>query len=609
VAFSNSTIDEIAESIDIVELISQYTPLRKAGRSFVGRCPFHQEKTPSFSVSQEKKVYHCFGCGKSGNIFHFVMEIDKVSFMEAAKILADKAGIKLEINDNYKPEERNQIEILFDIHKHAGMFYFETLHSKEGSYAKEYLNHRGVNNESIFKFGIGFSPIRNDTLYNHLINNFSHDDIIASGLVIDSGNKIYRDRFNGRLMFPIISESSKIVGFAGRKLSDDRPNEAKYINSPETRIYNKSKILYGLNFAKNEIKNLGYAILVEGYMDLISLYQHSITNVVASSGTSLTDLQIKILSRYTQETVILFDSDLAGQNASRRAIEIVLRNNLNPSIAILPKGEDPDSYIIHNSKESFLSLIENRKDIIDYILDKYKQENKFNTPEEKTKFIKEIIPLIAHIRDPIRREFYIQEISRKSKIFEHLLRREMQNIIDLKSRGLTREIDEEIDDEIKDIKETDVEIPVNELALLKLFLDSKDVIVKKYIIENIEIDFFSNLYFTKIINYILKNFDDHENLKPARLLNFFEEPQTKSILSRTILKEDIPILPEGELSSSAELAIAKSIIGSFRMQKLNKEINNLQMQIKQKNEASDKTLRKLQKLLAQKTALEKERKN
>ncbi len=372
---SQSKIDEIAASIDIVDVISPYTNLRKAGKNFMGRCPFHEERTPSFSVSQEKGVYHCFGCGKSGNVFTFIMDIDNVTFYDAVKTLAERAGIHLQF-DEEQYEDRNKIELLYEINKHAGKYFYDNLMSNDGVYAKEYLEQRGIKNETITKFGLGFSLRANDALLNKFESEFKKEDLVSSGLVIQANLNELRDRFRGRLMFPIISESGRVVGFGARRLFDADNLEAKYINSPETKIYNKSKILYGLNFAKKRIKETGYAILVEGYMDLISLNQYGIENVIASSGTSLTTLQVKILSRYTKEIVIVYDADLAGQNAARRGIELILENDINASLIVLPKGEDPDSYIKNFGREKFEELLNKRQSVINYIGESYEKEGK-----------------------------------------------------------------------------------------------------------------------------------------------------------------------------------------------------------------------------------------
>ena len=252
---TQSKIDEIASSLDIVEIISQYTQLKKAGRSFMGRCPFHQEKTPSFSVSQEKGVYHCFGCGKSGNIFNFIMDIDNVSFYEAVKLLAEKANIKIEF-DEEPYEDKNKIEILYEINKAAARFYYDILMSYDGIYAKEYLNHRGIRDETITKFGLGFSLRQKESLVKELSKSYKNQDLIDSGVALDNNQNEVRDRFRGRVMFPIISESNRVVGFGARKIFPDDSLEGKYVNSPETKIYNKSKILFGLNFAKDAIRKI-----------------------------------------------------------------------------------------------------------------------------------------------------------------------------------------------------------------------------------------------------------------------------------------------------------------------------------------------------------------
>lgn len=440
----------------------------------MGRCPFHEERTPSFSVSQEKGVYHCFGCGKSGNVFNFIMDIDNVTFYDAVRTLAERAGIQLQF-DETEYEDRNQIELLYEINKRAGKYFYDNLMSHDGIYAKEYLEHRDIKPDTITKFGLGFSLRTNDALYNKFINEFKREDLISSGLIILSNLNEVRDRFRGRLMFPIFSESGRVIGFGARRLFDDDNLEAKYINSPETKIYNKSKVLYGLNLAKSRIKETGYALLVEGYMDLISLYQNGIQNVIASSGTSLTTLQVKILSRYTREIVIVYDADLAGQNAARRGIELILENDMTASLIVLPKGEDPDSYIKSYGKEKFDSLLGKRQTIINYIGETFEKAGKLASPEGKTEFVREIINLIIKIKDPIRRDFYIKDIADRFGIYESIIRQEMDKLLKLKSRGLTKETPQfTAEQQEEKTARSELNIPNVELMLIRLLVDSDE---------------------------------------------------------------------------------------------------------------------------------------
>ncbi len=601
---SQSKIDEIASSIDIVDIISQYTTLRKAGKNFMGRCPFHEERTPSFSVSQEKGVYHCFGCGKSGNVFNFIMDIDNVTFYDAVRTLAERAGIQLQF-DEQEYEDRNQIEQLYEINKRAGKYFYDNLMSHDGIYAREYLEQRGIKLDTITKFGLGFSLRANDSFYNKFIKEFKREDLVSSGLIILSNMNEVRDRFRGRLMFPIFSESGRVIGFGARRLFDSDNLEAKYVNSPETKIYNKSKVLYGLNLSKSRIKETGYALLVEGYMDLISLFQNGIQNVIASSGTSLTTLQVKILSRYTKEIVIVYDADLAGQNAARRGIELILENDLTASLIVLPKGDDPDSFIKNNGKEKFELLLSKRQSVINYIGETYEKAGKLNTPEGKTEFVREIINLIIKIRDPIKRDFYIKDIADRFGIYESIIRQEMDKLLKLKGRGLTRETPHFTAEQIEEkTMRSEMNIPNIELMLIRLLVDS-DNETRGYLMDNLEADYITDKDIEKIVNYAFKNFETPENINHIHLFNEFSDRRTRDIIGKALLDENY-IMQENK--DKNHLKEAKFVLSQLKLSGIRKQIQEIENQIKSVNEYSPATLelqKKHQVLTKEKVDLEK----
>ncbi len=596
-------IDEIASSLDIVDIISQYTQLRKAGRSFMGRCPFHEERTPSFSVSQEKGVYHCFGCGKSGNMFTFVMEIDNVSFTDAAKILADKANITLEFDNEQYDGDRNQIEALYDLNKKAAKYFYDNLMGRDGEYAREYLRQRGIKDDIITKFGLGYSLRERDAIYKKFINEYSREDITGSGLILNLSSNETVDRFRGRLMFPIITESSRVVGFGARKLFEESYDDAKYVNSPETKIYNKSKILYGLNTAKNKIKEAGYALLVEGYMDLIALFQNGFENVVASSGTSLTNLQVKILSRYTNEIVIVYDADLAGQNASRRAIEIIIESNMTPSLVVLPKGEDPDSYIKNNGPEKFEEALQKRQSAINYIGQRYLDEGKLSNPDGKTEFVREIIGLIAKMRDEVKRDFYIKDIAERFSIYESTIRTELNKQIKSNKKNVPREINNVSSSETIPIDKTP-KVSINELLLIRYIVDS-DAATKEFLLNNLEIDYVTNPLVRKIVNYIFTNINNSEKISLVNLFNEFPDEKLKDILGKALLDENYVMQDRKDKNYLSE---AKFIINRFRLNDIKQQISDIELKMKSSNHASPEMSgfqASLQKLVTEKVALEK----
>jgi DNA primase len=409
-------------------------------------------------------------------------------------------------------------------------------------------------------------------------------------------------------MFPIFNEAGKVIAFGGRRIwHEGATDEAKYLNSPETRIYNKSKTLYGLNFAKNAIKSAGYAILVEGYMDLIALYQHGIENVIASSGTSLTQLHTKILSRYTKEAVVVFDSDLAGQNASRRAIELIIENDMGVSVIPLPIGEDPDTFIRKNGSEGFSKILNKRQSIIDFIGDSFRQAGKLESPEGKTEFVREIIGLIAKMRDEIKRDFYIKDISEKFAVYESVIRKELEKHLKQKSKGATREFQPKSSDKMIPLKES-AKVSTAELFLIRLLIDSDDK-TKSYLMNNLEIDLIKDPDASRIINFIMMNIDNPSNISHVHLFNEFQGESSKDIIGKALLDENYVM--HGSKNKD-HLGEAHAVLKQLKLYNIRDKIKDIDAKIKQSNEYSPDTLELLseqQTLKKEQIELEKEKKS
>ena len=340
------TIEEIRSSANIVDIISSYVALRKRGKNFIGLCPFHQEKTPSFTVSEEKQIFHCFGCHAGGNVYKFLMEYKSISFIEAVQEIAESVGITLNFEDDKVSSEQSELEEFFDINVTAAKYFSDNLlKSEHGEIARDYLAKRNIKTQTQKVFGVGFALNGWEHFVNYARDNqVDLDNAKLLGLIDSKEGGNYYDKFRGRIIFPIFSPNGRVIAFGGRVFQGEE-NIAKYLNSPESSIYLKRKSLYGLFHAKDEIRKLNKAILVEGYMDVIALWQHGIKNVVASSGTSLTDDQVRLLSRYTTNIVVIFDADEAGNKAAMRSIEILLKQDFEVKLLSLPKGEDPDSYV------------------------------------------------------------------------------------------------------------------------------------------------------------------------------------------------------------------------------------------------------------------------
>lgn len=406
VRYSEELIDEIRSSNDIVDIISQYVILKRSGRNFFGLCPFHKEKTPSFSVSPDKQIFHCFGCGAGGNVIHFISKIENVDFKESLEILADRAGIKLPTLENNVDSKRLELkEKVYEINKLVAMYYHETLYKPQAKPAQEYVKKRKLDNKALKEFCIGYAENAN-VLYKLLKEKgFTEEEILASDLVIKKGNS-YVDRFKNRLIFPIQDIRNRFIAFGGRVLDNSLP---KYINSPENIVYSKARNLYGLNVAKNtKTRKL---IIVEGYMDTVSLHQRGIDNVVASCGTALTEAQGRLLRKYAEKVIISYDSDSAGQAATLRGLEIL--NNLGCDIRILQMegAKDPDEYVIKYGNGRFNDLVENAISLVEFKIKVLKKGLNIENTNDKIKFMNEIAKILGGVDNKIEQEIYIDKIS------------------------------------------------------------------------------------------------------------------------------------------------------------------------------------------------------
>ncbi|NTW25486.1 MAG: DNA primase, partial [Lentimicrobium sp.] len=431
------TIQSIIDTANIEEVVGDFVQLKKRGVNLLGLCPFHNERTPSFTVSPAKGIYKCFGCGKAGNSVNFVMEHEKYSYPEALRYLANKYGIEIEEQEP-SPEERQldtERDSLFSLNLFAQKFYTQTLHESEEGKAigLSYFIERGFREDIIQKFQLGYSPQAWDAFTQFALKNgYAEKHLVDSGLTISKDGKLY-DRFRERVMFPIHNLTGKVIGFGGRILTSDK-TKPKYVNSPESEVYNKSKSLYGIWLARNSIVARDNCFLVEGYTDVISLNQAGIENVVASSGTSLTTEQIKLISKYTRNITILYDGDPAGIKASFRGIDMILEQGMNVKIVLFPDGEDPDSYARkHRSADVEAFIATASSDFIAFKTRLLLGETN-NDPIKKAGLIHEIIQTISLIPDTIIRPLYIRECSEIMGIAEQTLMTELNRLLGKKAR-------------------------------------------------------------------------------------------------------------------------------------------------------------------------------
>ncbi len=406
----------IKEKLDIVQTIMEYVPLKKAGIYYKAPCPFHREKTPSFMVNSEKQIWKCFGCSKGGDIFSFIQEMEGLDFSEALKLLADRAGVKI---DNYRSEiDKSQKNRILDINQKAAYFFNHVLTEMDGAKgAREYLDNRGLKKETIEKWQVGFVPDQWDLLTKYFLKKgVGVDDLVAAGLVIKKENarpgQGFYDRFRGRVMFPIWDVHGNVVGFTGRVLVETENSGGKYVNTPQTIVYDKSRVIYGLDKAKTEIKALDLVVLVEGQMDVVACHQAGMKNVVASSGTALTLEQIKLLKRYTNNIAMAFDGDSAGIAAAKRGINIAIGEGLNVKAIRIPegKGKDADECLKKNP-DVWFDAVKNASDVLHWFFEMAFANKNTADPKEKQKIANELLPIIGLIPFAVERDYWLKELA------------------------------------------------------------------------------------------------------------------------------------------------------------------------------------------------------
>lgn len=418
---SDEIIEEIREHSDIVELISEYVPLKKQGKNYAGLCPFHEEKKPSFSVSPQRQIFHCFGCGAGGNIFKFLMEYQKMSFLDAVRFLAERANITLPARER-SGGDRSEYEPLYGANHLAAAHYYQQLQENvDAEKARRYLEERGFSDHIVELFRLGYAPPGWDGLINRARRRGISPEILSrAGLVLKREyGEGYYDRFRDRLIFPITNLSGKFIGFGGRVLEDT--DEVKYINSPETPIYQKGKVLYGLQQASASIRQTGRAVIVEGYTDLLSLVQAGVENVVASLGTALTHQQARLLSRYAKEAIVLYDADTAGMAAAERGADTLLGAGLSVRVLSLPSGMDPDQAVRQKGPEYIIAELDRAETFLDFKFRHLLQRHDNTSISARAEVIEALGRSIAMVSDPIKRGLYIGEIAERLRVAEELV--------------------------------------------------------------------------------------------------------------------------------------------------------------------------------------------
>ena len=533
--YSDELLEEVRSRNDIVDIISQYVTLKRKGRNFFGLCPFHNEKSPSFSVSPDKQIFKCFGCGKGGNVFHFLMNAENISFVEAVQILAERVNIELPKNSGDEDEKQVQLKNeVYKVNEAAAMFYHETLYKPTSKIAQEYVKKRKLGNNTLKAFLIGYAPMNNE-LFNHLKSKgFSYEAMLASNLIGRSEKGIYYDKFKHRLMIPIQDVRNRYIAFGGRVLDDSKP---KYINSPEDIVYSKGRNLFGLNVAKrNSNGMLKEILIVEGYMDAISLYQRGITNVVASLGTALTDAQGRLLRRNAEKVILGYDADGAGQTAILRGMDILKNLGVDIRVLQITDAKDPDEYVIKYGADKFKKCMEDAISVVEFKVKILKQSLDLNNTNDKIKFLNEIAKTLASVDNSMEREVYIDKIGKTYGISTEAIQSEINKLTnkepDKKKIENTSVIIKKNEE-----KQIDENVLRREKMLIYLLINYSDKTFKR-ISSVVKSDYIQDVKNKEIIDKIFEKLQESQN--PEDVLNWFEDQDMVSYLAG-VLSNDFEI--------------------------------------------------------------------
>lgn len=523
--YSEEIIDEVRQNNDVVDVISQYVHLSRKGRNYFGLCPFHNEKSPSFSVSPDKQIFHCFGCGVGGNVYTFLMKIEGLTFLEALETLAERAKIQLPTLDTGLDSQKEELKSkVYKINEISAEFYHQNLYKTTAKIAQEYIKKRKLNQETLEAFQIGYSG-RVDEMYKFLREKgFGEKEILESGLVIKNDNGTYKDRYRNRLMFPICDVRGRVIGFGGRVLDDSKP---KYINSPENIVYSKGRHLFGLNIAKKE--SAKKILIVEGYMDVISLHQRGIKNVVGALGTALTEQQGWLLRKTTEQVILGFDADGAGQNAIARSMEILQNMGCDMRVLQIEGAKDPDEYIIKYGEGRFKLEIENAISLVEFKVRNLKKEYNLENSGDKINFLREISKILSKVESTIEREIYIEKIAKGYNISKEAIYAEVNKLIytNFKTEKTSENQIKNIRQEEKTREEIDKDLENRENTIIALLLDTNINVFKK-IQEKIKPEDFKVEINKKIAKEIYKESEKSER-NINKLIDTFDDEMKNHI--------------------------------------------------------------------------------
>jgi len=590
----DNILEDILSRVDIVELISSYIPLKRAGRNFKALCPFHHEKTPSFMVSPDRQIYHCFGCSKGGNAFGFLMEYERMEFPEAVETLAKKAGVVLPEREKQDSQTAGLITQLYKVNELTALFYESNLNSPRGLEAKKYLLNRGINESTVKLFKLGYAPDKWDALINHLRNKSINLSLLEkAGLVLTKEGGGYYDRFRERIIFPIFDIKSRVLGFGARLLpgtakDTGEDTSPKYINSPETPIYTKGRNLYGLNLAREAIKESDCVVIVEGYLDFILPYQQGQKNIVASLGTALTQEQARLIKRYTHNVVMVYDADDAGQMATLRTLDIFIEEGMNVKVVSLPEGFDPDLFVRKKGIGDFKEKINQAENLFDYKLRILKSRYSLKDIEAKALISFEMLLTIKRFKNAILKAEYIKRLAEELDVKEDALLQELNKIkeaktySDLGAIGPTRKV---------------LNINPTEKLLVKLMLEEEELI--RQVRERLTPEDFQDERIARIVSLMFDLIEQGKNIEPNKLINYLDDEASAQVICESTLLPEVP--------SQNKEHIINDCIKRLKNERLRIRKQRLHEQIKTAEDLGDEE--KLNRLMQEFHGLIKERSN
>ena len=584
VRYSEELIEEIRSSNDIVDVISKYVTLKRSGRNFFGLCPFHKEKSPSFAVSPDKQIFHCFGCGVGGNVIHFISKIEGLDFKDTLELLANRVNIELPTLDNLEDDKTARLKSkVYEINKIAAEFYHENLYKPASKTAQEYIKKRKLDNRTLKAFLIGYAGNFNELYLLLKQKGYTEEEMLASSLVKRTENGGYMDSFRKRLMFPIQDVRERVIAFGGRVLDDSKP---KYINSPENIVYSKGRNLFGLNVAKKH--DTRKIIIVEGYMDAISLYQRGITNVVASLGTAMTEAQGRLLRRYSEQVILGYDADGAGQAAILRGMEILQNLGCDIRVLQIEGAKDPDEYVLKYGPERFQKCVDNAISLVEFKVKVLLKELNIENTNDKIKFLNEIAKILAKVTNQMEREIYVDKIAKEYKISKEAIYAEVNKLMYKDNQG-SKKLEKKVVTMVpKEKKENSVSEAVlkRENLVIYLLINEYSKCYEK--IKNlITLDYIQDDTNKQILKKMYEEFEKG-NSNTSQLLDWFQDEKVISHITE-IMAGDFEI-------TDVNKAI-DDLISIYEKEKLISRRNEILKKLESVSEAGSEEVKELEKEL------------